>query len=167
MPLSLGFHNPVSREILEGFLSNLEVILPDIDISRLEIVKITKLDLHSPQEQHEENLNYFSFFTLLSKEIQHAVFVEVNKLDDMENQLVESWIQTLLMEGEKLTGIEAKAKRKAFLEPRYIDQRNAVQELKHKKEMVDAVVDILSKKAIALNVLLAREKAEMMSGLRN
>lgn len=148
-------------ELIESFSVN----LPNLDVKALSIETLMEFDTSNWPLQFSKDLQLFTFVSLLLKETQKRLKAAQDKLDTLESALYESIYQRLKEEESKAMAMNF-AKSQALRDQGYQDQLIAVRALQYKSAMMESIVEALTKKGIVLNILAARERAEVASGFK-
>jgi hypothetical protein len=144
----------------------IHISIPE-DISlEIDLRELLDFDVHGDlAEQFKKDLLYFSAFGILDREFQSMIRDQKVKLDQLEADTHERLRAEILEATGKapaISGMDVLVNR----DPQVRELQDSILVLQSRLGRIQGIVDALGKKAIALNVLTARDKAELLSGLR-
>ncbi len=142
---------------------NVEVKLPET-LQEITPELLAEFDIHNIQQQYEIDLKAFAYFQLLEKEVLKKLRWEKFQEEQIESQTFVSIQNALTEDGKKVTS--EYLKKLVITDTRNKMQVEKVIKLENARDTIQGILDVLKTKAIALNVLVARERAEIQSGLR-
>jgi hypothetical protein len=145
---------------LDTLLKDLSFIIPNVEVSNINVSELMDFDVHNLQDQFRKDLLYFGFFSMLEVEIAHKVTLEEYAWKDLENDLNES---LRVNATEKYT--EARLKILVQTNPKWKQKRDMIEQLNYQLSCVRNMVQGLNKKGVALNVLTAKSRAEIGAGI--
>lgn len=147
---------------LDALLAQLKFVLPDLDLSSIDTTEMMRLNLHSLQEQFQEDLLYGNFFAMLTVETRHRLDLLENEQQDLENDLSEGFLAA-----DPATRKLAATRIKSLVQQNaaWRALRDKISQTTYKLRAIETLVSDLHRKGIALNVLTARGRAELSAGL--
>ena len=153
----------MNDDSLELMLEQIKLILPPVELDKIDLDAIMNLHANGDLVNlFQRDLLLFSFFSVLGKRIKVHLVRKQNQLEDLESDL---YVKILDEQGTKTAATEVK--RRIQRNTDYRTLRNLITEIEGKQEMIESLVDALTKKSIALSVITARESSELRSGLKN
>ena len=147
---------------IEILLNQIKVELPAVEIDKINLDNI--LNMHANGELvdlFQRDVLLFSFFSILGKKVKLHLTRQKNKLEDLESDIFVRLTDEL---GSKTSATEIK--RRTQQDVTYRTLRNLITEIEGKHDLIESLVDGLTKKSIALSVITARDRAEIQSGLK-
>lgn len=145
---------------LESILKELSFVFPEISLSEISVSELMDFNLHNLEDQFRKDLLLTSFFSMLEVDISHKLAGEENAWKDLENELSES-----IRASSETKVTDARLKILVQMENAWKLKRDLVENLSYQLESVRSVVKDLSRKGITLNVLTAKNRAELGAGI--
>ena len=146
-----------------AIIRDIRFVLPDVDVREVKLQELTDFNIHQLEEQYRKDLLLSSFYGMLQVEIRHKLARKENEETDHINQLAEDIRAAAEANGDKLT--ETRLKTLVQLNPDTRRLRDEALALNHQLTAVGSVVSDLNRKAIALNVFVAKTRTELGAGL--
>jgi len=146
-------------------LEQLSVTIPEVNVKDLNIETLMFFDCFNWAEQFSNDLKLFTLISVLHKEAAKRQRALQDELDVIESILYEENYKRMRDEDGKTAALNF-AKSLSIKDQRYQDQLTKVRAIQAKVQLLESLVDALTKKGIVLNVLAARDRAELQSGLK-
>ncbi len=149
---------------VDALLEDLEVEMPDFAVHGLKMDELMDFDVHNFQDQYRKDNLLFALFSQLHKEAnrRHKEFKDA--LDKLDSQLFMKYLTDYKMQKE--SGAATLATKSIDSDEDHCNQLMKVRAMEHKVGVLQGILDSLVRKGMALNIIAARDRVELQSGLR-
>lgn len=150
---------------LDTIIKELSFVLPAFSAQDIDVTQLLTFDQTDLPRQFQNDLLLSAFFLLLETDLQRRVSTKKHEENELEVDTIAEYREAAAASDRKIT--EAQLKQDAQRNPKLRALQREIVLLQQQLSSVGVMCTMLSRKAVALNVLTAKVRTEIGAGLQH